>query len=109
VLVGSVSLSIVFTSIAMTGYTAGLANMLPMPADVFPPEQVASVYGLASMGSGFGGMLFTLLTGWMVDRYSYVPVFILFGVIPIVCVGIQWAFMGRLEQHAPFYKAELAH
>ena len=28
---------------------------------------------LASMGAGFGGMLFTLITGWVVDRYSYTP------------------------------------
>jgi MFS transporter, ACS family, hexuronate transporter len=58
---------------------------------------VASVYGLASMGSGFGGMIFALVTGWLVDRYSYVPVFWLFGLIPLICVSILWVFMGRLE------------
>ena len=42
-----------------------------LPADVFPKHAVASVYGLASMGSGFGGMLFTLITGWVVDHYVH--------------------------------------
>jgi ACS family hexuronate transporter-like MFS transporter len=99
VLVKSSLFSIAFVSIAMAGYTAGLANMLAMPADVFPAEAVASVYGLASMGSGFGGMIFALLTGWLVDHYSYIPVFLLFGLIPLVCVFVQWALMGQLTRH----------
>ena len=97
VLTASAAMSIVFVSIAMTGYTVGLANMLPMPADVFPADKVASVYGLASMGSGFGGMLFTLFTGWLVDHYSYTPVFVLFGFIPLICITVQWAWMGSLQ------------
>ncbi len=97
VLVQGTALSIALVSIAMAGYTAALANMLAMPADVFPAGGVASVYGLASMGSGFGGMVFALVTGWLVEHYSYVPVFCLFGLIPIICVSILWAFMGRLE------------
>lgn len=85
-------------SVDMAGYTAALANMLAMPADVFPPQAVASVYGLASMGSGFGGMIFMLLTGWLVDRYSYAPAFVLFGVIPLICAGVLWAFAGPLRR-----------
>jgi len=89
--------SIAMVSIAMFGYTGALANMLSMPADVFPGGAVASVYGLASMGSGFGGMLFTLITGWVVDRYSYVPVFIGFGILPLVCASILWILAGPLR------------
>ena len=57
---------------------------------------MASVYGLASMGSGFGGMLFTLITGWVVDHYSYTPVFIGFGFVPLVCASILWGLAGPL-------------
>jgi len=90
--------SIAMVSIAMFGYTGALANMLSLPADVFPGGAVASVYGLASMGSGFGGMLFTLITGWVVDRYSYVPVFIGFGLMPLLCAAILWTLAGPLRQ-----------
>jgi ACS family hexuronate transporter-like MFS transporter len=89
-------MSIAFVSIAMLGYTGALANMLTIPSDVFPAKAVASVYGLASMGSGFGGMLFTLITGWAVERWSYTPVFFGFGVLPLVCAAILWAFAGPL-------------
>jgi MFS transporter, ACS family, hexuronate transporter len=91
-------LSIAFVSIAMLGYTGALANMLTIPSDVFPAKAVASVYGLASMGSGFGGMLFTLITGWAVERYSYTPVFFGFGVLPLICAAILWAWAGPLER-----------
>ena len=97
VLVGGSALSIGFVSIAMAGYTACLATMMAMPADVFPADVVASVYGLASMGSGFGGMVFMLFTGWLVEHYSYVPAFVLFGLTPLICAGILWTVMGPLE------------
>jgi ACS family hexuronate transporter-like MFS transporter len=101
VLVRDAALSIGLVSIAMLGYTGSLANMLAMPADVFGKNAVASVYGLASMGSGFGGMLFTLITGWVVDHYSYTPVFIGFGILPLICATLLWTLMGRLERPAP--------
>jgi MFS transporter, ACS family, hexuronate transporter len=108
VLVHGSALSIALVSIAMAGYSAALANMLAMPADVFPAEGVASVYGLASMGSGFGGMVFALITGWLVERHSYVPAFWLFGLIPLICVSILWFFMGRLEPDSNSFKESTA-
>jgi MFS transporter, ACS family, hexuronate transporter len=88
--------SIALVSVAMFGYTGALANMLAMPADVFPKTTVASVFGLASMGSGFGGMMFTLMTGWLVDHYSYTPVFFVFGIVPLIAAAILWMFLGPL-------------
>src|SRR5690348_15315050 len=97
VLVSSAALAIAFVAIAMAGYTGSLANMLALPTDVFPKNAVASVYGLASMGAGFGGMLFTLITGWLVDHYSYTPVFIGFGILPLICALILWMLAGPLS------------
>ena len=97
VLVQQAWLAIALVSIAMLGYTGSLANMLALPGDVFPKNSVASVYGLASMGSGFGGMLFTLATGWLVDHYSYTPVFIGFGLLPLICATILWFVVGKLR------------
>jgi ACS family hexuronate transporter-like MFS transporter len=100
VLVEEVWLSIAFVSIAMLGYTGAIANILTMPSDVFPKTAVASVYGLASMGSGFGGMVFTLIAGWLVQNYSYMPAFFLFGVLPLVSASILWFFAGPLRRPA---------
>jgi ACS family hexuronate transporter-like MFS transporter len=67
--------------------------MLALPADMFPKNAVASVFGLASMGAGFGGMVFSLLTGWVVDHFSFTPVFIGFGLLPLVSATILWTLM----------------
>jgi len=90
VLVSNVYVSIALISTATLGYTGALANMLAMPADRFPRNTVGSVWGIASMGAGFGGMVFSLLTGWVIDHYSYVPVFIGFGILPLIAAGIVW-------------------
>jgi len=51
-----------------------------------------------SMGSGAGGVLFTTITGWVVQHYSYTPAFIGFGLLPLICAGILWAWLGPLDR-----------
>jgi ACS family hexuronate transporter-like MFS transporter len=89
-LVSSAALSIALISVATFGYSGALANVLALPRDVFPKNAVASIWGLASMGSGFGGMVFSLATGWLVDHYSFRPVFMLFGTLPIIAAILIW-------------------
>jgi MFS transporter, ACS family, hexuronate transporter len=59
-----------------------------LPADSYPKNVLGSIWGLASMGAGFGGMVFTLVTGWLLSAFSYIPVFILFGTIPLIAMLI---------------------
>jgi ACS family hexuronate transporter-like MFS transporter len=98
VLVGDVRVSIGLVSVAMLGYTGCCAITLAFPADVFPKNVVATIYGLASMGAGFGGMIFALATGWLVDHFSYVPVFIGFGLMPLVSAGVLWMLLGPIDK-----------
>jgi ACS family hexuronate transporter-like MFS transporter len=90
VLAADVRISVALVSVATFGYTGCLANMLALPADHYPNNALASIWGLASMGSGFGGMLFSLLTGWVVARFSYTPVFIGFGLLPLLASAIMF-------------------
>ena len=87
-------------AIAMAGYTGANVTQLAFAADAFPKESVASVWGFASMGAGFGGMLFTLIAGWVIQHYSYAPVFIGFGLLPLVCSTILWTLTGPMPRHA---------
>jgi ACS family hexuronate transporter-like MFS transporter len=89
-MVHSATLSIALISTATFGYSGALANVLAIPRDLFPKNAVASIWGLASMGSGFGGMTFSLITGWLVDHYSFKPAFALFGVTPIIAAALIW-------------------
>jgi len=97
VLARDAHLSITLVSLAMLGYTACCSIMLAYPADVFPRNLVGSIWGLASMGSGLGGMIFALLTGWVLDRFSYVWVFTGFGLLPLVSAGVLWTLVGPIS------------
>ena len=107
VLVSSPAWAIAFVSVAAFGYTGSCANTLAFPADVFPKNMVASVYGLASMGSGFGGMVFAWLSGRVVDRFGYTPVFLAYGMMPLVTLAIVVFLMGPLRPDPRFQPHEL--
>ena len=94
-------------AIAMAGYTGANVTMLAFTADAFAKESVASVWGLASMGAGFGGMLFTLMAGWVIQHRSYAPVFIGFGIIPLVCSTILWTLTGPLPKREQWAEVEV--
>ncbi|HUQ95912.1 MAG TPA: MFS transporter [Bryobacteraceae bacterium] len=87
-----------YVSVAMAGYTACNAVLLSIPADVLPRSALASTWGLCSMGSGFGGMVFALVTGWLIDHYSYAPVFLLFGILPLASALVLWLGTGSLDR-----------
>jgi hypothetical protein len=67
---------------------------------------VASVWGLASMGSGFGGMVFSWLSGRLIDQYGYTPVFIAYGVMPLIAASLVLCAMGPLKPLAVFEKSK---
>jgi MFS transporter, ACS family, hexuronate transporter len=95
-------LAIAFISLTTFGYTGYTANTLAFPADVFPKQAVASVWGLASMGSGFGGMVFIGLSGWSIGRFGYTPVFIGYGILPLLALVCILFFIGPLRADAQF-------
>ena len=102
ILTHSASLAIALISITTFGYTGYTANTLAFPADVFPKNTVASIWGLASMGSGFGGMLFMGLSGRLIGRFGYTPVFIGYGILPLLALVCIVFFIGPLRADARF-------
>jgi MFS transporter, ACS family, aldohexuronate transporter len=76
-------------SMATWGYAAWSTMGLTFPSDLFPQDVVASVTGLSGLGAAGLSAVSTLGVGWLVDKYSYTPAFILAGTIPLlatVCV-----------------------
>jgi MFS transporter, ACS family, hexuronate transporter len=64
-------------------------NLLTTPSDCFPKQYVGSVAGIGGTAAGVGSMMFTLLVGYLVDAFSYTPVFVavsLFGPIGAVVI-----------------------
>ncbi len=98
VLVTQAWLAIVLVSMAMTQATRpALPTCSRYPETCFLRTRSDPSMASPAMGSGFGGMLFTLATGWLVDHYSYTPVFFLFGLLPLIFAWILWRYLGPLE------------
>jgi len=105
---GSAAVALAWISVATFGYAGYNANCLAFPADVFPRNMVGSIWGLASMGAGFGGMLFSWLSGAVIDRFGYFPVFIGYGILPVIALALVLGPMGALVPH-PAFRGQPAH
>lgn len=105
-LTASAPLAIALISLTTFGYTGYTANTLAFPADVFPRQAVASVWGLASMGAGFGGMVFMALSGTLVGRFGYTPVFIGYGILPLAALACILFLIGPLRTDPRFQRLE---
>ena len=78
-------------SLTVFAYGCWSPNILALAADMFPTRVVASVSGLAGTGAAIGGMLFTLITGAVVDRFSYTPIFAAASLMPLLAAGfVVW-------------------
>jgi ACS family hexuronate transporter-like MFS transporter len=60
------------------------ANMFGAVTDLFPDHAVGRATGLTGVAGGLSGLLFPLLTGYIVDHVSYAPVFAMVALMPLV-------------------------
>lgn len=97
-LVTSIPLAIAAISLVLLGHTFLSANMFASVSDVFPEAAVARVTGLTGVASGVSGILFPYLTGLIVDRFSYSPIFIMASVMPMVGVLILFMALGNYQR-----------
>ena len=77
-------ISLFIMSIAIFGHNFLSANMYGAITDLFPENAVGRATGLSGVAGGLSGLLFPLLTGLLVDRVSYKPVFVLAAVRPLI-------------------------
>ena len=92
--------SLALVCVALFGYASWSTMGLTLPSDLFPPEVVATVTGLSGLAAGLAGTGFTLLVGLLVDRFSYVPAFVLAATAPILAT-IAVVFLIRTSLPPP--------
>ena len=70
------------------------ANMFGSMTDLFPEFELGRVTGFTGVAAGLSGLIFPLLTGELVDRFSYAPVFFLVAFMPLIGTGALF-ILGR--------------
>lgn len=75
-------------------------NVQVLPSDFFPGKAVASVAGLGGTGAGISSLIFTLTTGWVVDHYSYTPIFTAAGLFGPLGAIVLFTIAGPIRKLA---------
>ena len=90
--------ALVLSSIALLSFYAYSTNTLTLPADLVATRLVASVSGFSGMGAGLGSVLFTKLVGYIADTYSFTPVFVMVGVLPLLSLAMLFMVTGPIKR-----------
>lgn len=80
-------------------------NLDTLPGDLFPAERVAQSVGLAGMLGSLGGVAFTAAIGYLVQYYSYTPVWIATAVTYPLGLCCLHALLGRRPARSLAVKA----
>ena len=68
------------------------ANMFGSMTDLFGERELGRVTGFSGVAGGLSGLIFPLLTGVLVQNFSYAPVFYLVALMPLVGTGALFLF-----------------
>ncbi len=74
-LVSEAWMAIALTCVITLAHALWVSNLLTLPTDLFPATRVGTVTGLSGMGGAVGGIFANLGTGYIVQRFSYRPIF----------------------------------
>ncbi len=83
-LVAGPMLALTLISIAIFGHNFLSVNMFGAITDLFTDAEVGRATGMSGVASGLIGLLFPLLTGYLVDHGSYRSVFMMAALMPLL-------------------------
>lgn len=91
--VPSAGMAIAAMCLVVFGHAVWIANLMALPADLFPPGAVATAAGISGMGGAIGGVLANWKTGVIVMHFSYMPIFICAGLLHPFAVVLVWLLL----------------
>jgi ACS family hexuronate transporter-like MFS transporter len=69
-------------------HMAWKTNVMTMTNDVYPTAVVGSAAGIVGLGSSLGGVIFTGITGVVVERYSYAAIFFVMAFLHPIALAV---------------------
>jgi ACS family hexuronate transporter-like MFS transporter len=91
VFVESPLIAVLLVSVALFAIQVKASSLFAVPADLFPARDVASVWGLTGAAGSIAAAFAQPLIGWIIDQYSYTPVFVIVSAMHIVsALAVMW-------------------
>ncbi len=72
-------------------------NLFTLPADLFSPQVVASVYGLSGFTGSLSAMISMLAVGAVVETSSYTPIFTGVGLLHLAATGVVFILIPEFK------------
>jgi len=89
---------VLFISLATLGHGGWATTTQTIPGDIVAPRFVGTVYGITAFGGGIGAIIFTYVTGTLVDTYgSFTGPFVIAAVLPLVAYAAFALVAGRIR------------
>jgi ACS family hexuronate transporter-like MFS transporter len=95
VAVSSFPLIVALFAVSTFSYAAWSTMALALPSDLFPSQSVATVSGLSGTGAGIGTIVSTFLIGYITDRFSFGPVLVGAGLVPLVATAVVFLLIRK--------------
>ncbi len=90
-------------SLATSAHQGWSANVFTLASDIFPKNEVASVVGVGGSAGAVGGMIIAPVAGYVLQYFhSYVPLFIIAGVMHPLAVGLVHWLIPKIGPVAAF-------
>lgn len=89
-------LALALVSLAIFAIQVKTASLFPLVADIYPARDVATVWGMSGAAGSFGAALFQWLVGYLVDGFSYYPVFVIVSTMCLVQAAMVSLFIRRV-------------
>ncbi len=91
--------AVILISLATAAHQGWSANLYTTVSDVFPKSAVASVTGIGGFMGGMGGVIFTsLIPGYVITHFGYVPIFIIMGSFHLIAWTLMHTLMGGMRK-----------
>jgi ACS family hexuronate transporter-like MFS transporter len=85
-------------SLSLAAHQGWSANIFTLASDMFPKRDVGSVTGLSGTGGAAGGMILALVAGYVLQWFhTYVPLFIIAGIMHPLAIGLLHLMIPRVE------------
>jgi ACS family hexuronate transporter-like MFS transporter len=75
-------------AVSTFSYVAWITMSLVLHSDLYPSNTVATVSGMSGTASGIGTIIATYLIGFVSDRYSFGPILIGAGILPLIATAL---------------------
>lgn len=88
-------------TVSTSAHQGWSANVFTLASDMFPKNDVAAVVGIGGAAGAIGGMIIAPFAGYILQWFhSYIPLFIIAGVMHPIALGVVQVLVPKIKQVA---------